>query len=99
MTETDSYLLGCPCCGSGATSLESHSSKGQDCSQRHGYQVRCMACGLQTCWWRHAAEAASAWNTRAQGWAHSHCVIHSNGHREIADTEVSQLTRQTGGAK
>lgn len=31
-------------------------------SQDHGYQVRCIMCGLQTCWWHLKDEAISAWN-------------------------------------
>ncbi len=46
---------------------------GQDYSDRypekvarlnHGYRVRCVKCGCQTCWWHYANEAINAWNTR-----------------------------------
>lgn len=30
--------------------------------QNNGYKIRCVVCGLQTCWWHYEKEALSAWN-------------------------------------
>lgn len=32
-------------------------------SQNHGYKIRCVMCGMQTCWWHYAREVYQAWNT------------------------------------
>jgi hypothetical protein len=32
-------------------------------SQNNGYKIRCIMCGLQTCWWHIESEAVSVWNT------------------------------------
>ena len=31
-------------------------------SQSNGYKIRCMMCGMQTCWWHLKNEAINAWN-------------------------------------
>jgi len=31
-------------------------------SQNNGYKIRCVMCGMQTCWWHRKDEAISAWN-------------------------------------
>jgi len=34
--------------------------------QNNGFQVRCLKCGCQTCWWHYEKEAIKAWNTRKE---------------------------------
>ncbi len=30
--------------------------------QDHGFRIRCINCGCQTCWWHYEQEAKDAWN-------------------------------------
>lgn len=32
--------------------------------QEHGFRVRCVKCGCQTCWWHFKHEAIATWNKR-----------------------------------
>lgn len=69
-------LLPCPCCGApGEIERDSSIFAGQVysdrypepvCRQAHGHRVRCMSCGLQTCWWHYQQESVDAWNDRAR---------------------------------
>lgn len=34
--------------------------------QAHGFRVRCIKCGMQTCWWHLKDEAVSIWNKPAR---------------------------------
>ncbi len=67
-------LKPCPTCGKLASvNRDSSVFQGQNYGDRyphdvaiqaHGYQVRCLVCGLQTCWWHYESEAIEAWNRR-----------------------------------
>lgn len=32
--------------------------------QPFGYQIKCLCCGMQTCWWHYSSEAILYWNRR-----------------------------------
>ena len=67
-------ILLCPCCDGVATLNESstvfirqnYSDRYKEpvASQSNGFQIRCLKCGLQTCWWHYKQEAIDNWNTR-----------------------------------
>ncbi len=70
-------LKTCPCCGVEAKLIQDNNVfNGQIysdryppkvASQNYGFQVRCVKCGLQTCWWHYEKEAIEIWNTRYKG--------------------------------
>lgn len=37
-------------------------------NQNHGYRIRCLRCGLQTCWWHYEKEAITHWNSKPEDW-------------------------------
>ena len=67
-------LKECPFCGSDAELEEDRNIfHGQNYSDRyspdvarqdHGYKIRCVKCGCQTCWWHYKREAIEAWRKR-----------------------------------
>jgi len=36
-------------------------------SQPHGFKIRCVKCGIQTCFWHYESEAIEAWNKPKRG--------------------------------
>lgn len=67
-------LKKCPFCASCAEiQRDRHIFHGQIYSDRyppsvakqdHGYRVRCLKCGCQTCWWHYLKEAVGVWSKR-----------------------------------
>jgi hypothetical protein len=67
----------CPHCGHPAeTEIDASVFYGQIYSDRyppkvaeqnHGFRVRCVMCGCQTCWWHYESEAIEAWDKRTEG--------------------------------
>lgn len=82
-------LKECPFCGSDAELEEDRNIfHGQSYTDRyppdvarqdHGYKIRCVKCGCQTCWWHYKQEAVEAWNKRhlttSQGRAADKCLF------------------------
>lgn len=64
----------CPHCGSDAELEEDRNIFHGQCysdryppavaNQDHGYRIRCVKCGCQTCWWHYKKEAIEIWNKR-----------------------------------